>query len=499
MAISFNNIPTSTRTPGVFIETDNSRALQGLTQNPHTVLIVGTQGSDGTTEVETIKAITRENLAAGFYGPGSILTRMCERFKKVNPNTELHAMALSANGGVQASGMMKFDSGLLVSGTHNLYMLINGVKINPTLASGWSVTDVNSAVKTAINADSTLPIFVSVSASVAGSDHVVLIAQQSGTVGNYIDVRLNYYAGESNPWPWSNSGIAITSLVGGTVDPDLSDVWAVVDGEQYQYVISPYIDAANLANVENEFADRFKPLEGIPGNHWTAVRGTQASCTTLGNSRNSPHGTIMGCHGSPSGPEEWAAALGGIAAAKLNADPARPLHYLKLTGILPPAVEHRFTRTERDILLYDGIATYVVDNGGNVLIERAITTYQTNAAGTVDVSYLDVQTLYTLYEIAFQYKTRMVNRFIIPRFKLADDGAPIQPGSKIATPSIVKLETISLFTELRDQGLIENLDEFVTNLVVERNASNVNRVDVLLPPDLINQFRMFAANLQFLL
>ncbi|NQS89373.1 phage tail protein, partial [Patescibacteria group bacterium] len=151
------------------------------------------------------------------------------------------------------------------------------------------------------------------------------------------------------------------------------------------------------------------------------------------------------------------------------------------------------------ILLYDGIATYIVDGGGNVLIERSITTYQENALGLPDPSYLDIQTLATLGEIRFQYKTRMINRFIIPRFKLADDTFPVQPGSYVATPKTVKQETIALFTLLRDKGLIENLDEFIDNLVVERDLTDRNRVNVLLPADIINQFRVLAGNIQFIL
>ena len=37
--ISFNNIPDTIRTPGAYVEIDNSRALKGLIQNPHKVLI----------------------------------------------------------------------------------------------------------------------------------------------------------------------------------------------------------------------------------------------------------------------------------------------------------------------------------------------------------------------------------------------------------------------------------------------------------------------------
>lgn len=46
-------------------------------------------------------------------------------------------------------------------------------------------------------------------------------------------------------------------------------------------------------------------------------------------------------------------------------------------------------------------------------------------------------------------------------------------------------------------GLVENAELFAKNLIVERNTSDVNRLDVLLPPDLVNQLRIFALQAQF--
>ncbi len=500
MAISFNNVPDSIRTPGVNTEVDNSRALQGLVANPHKALIIGQMLDTGTAPLETIKYITSDGLADGFFGPGAVLARMCNIFKQNNPNTELHAIALSNNGGVQAENIVKFDSGYSATANTAYYLMVNGQKAYVTIASGWSVTDVNSAAVDIVSADITLPVTCSTSASATGSDHLVFMAKTSGTLGNYIDIRGNYYTGQSNPAGWSEQGIFYDSMASGAVDPDLGDTWAVIDGEQYHYIVQPYIDASNLTEIEVELRDRFTALEDNQGHGFTCVRGTQASCTTLGNTRNSPHNTIAGMYDVPNAPEEFASAWGAIGAWNLNNDPARPLHTLALTGILPPNDKASlFTRAERDILLYDGIATWTMSPGGNVQIERSITTYQTNALGGADPSYLDIQTLATLGEIRYQFKTRMLNRFIAPRMKLADDTFPVQPGSNVVTPKTVKQEIIALFAELRDAALIENLDDFVDNLVVERNSTDVNRIDCLLPPDLINQFRILAGLLQFIL
>jgi phage tail sheath gpL-like len=499
MAISFNNIPTNTRTPGVYVEVDNSRALQGLAANPHKALIVGTKIAAGTAENAVIQQITRDNLADGYYGAGSLLARMINQFKAANPNTELHAMSLSG-GTVKASNEIRFSialshaGGIVSTNNEELKLLINGTKVYTTLTSDWSLTDVVSAIQTTVNNNSQLPVTASIS---TGSGILILNAVDSGVHGNYLDARLNYYAGESDPTCFADS-VVIGGFSGGVGQPDLGDVWPVIQNDTYQYIVQPWIDAANLTEIETELADRFKPLEDKQGHGFTAVRATQASATTLGNSRNSPHNTILAANDSPTDPAEWAAVLGAIAGFNLNNDPARPLHFLQLSNILPPPTNNVFTQAERNILLFDGIATWT-ENAGSVYLERVITSYQTNAAGITDASYLDVNTLATLEEIRYQYKTRMVTRFIVPRFKLADDTFPIQPGQFITSPRGIRQEIISLFTLLRDNGLIENLQDFIDNLIVERDSSDKNRVNVLLPPDLVNQFRVLGSLLQFIL
>jgi len=496
-AISFNNIPATVRTPGSFTEVDNSRALQGLLANPHKVLLLGSKLS-GTIDADVIKAMTNDSLADGFFGEGSEIARMCNTFKKVNPNTELYAMALSdAAAGVQGTGSVSFSacmSGLSFVGTGVFYTMVGGIKAYQACQSGWSVQDVVSAQVATINAIGSMPI----TASVVGSEVVAWTAKNKGENGNDIDIRFNYYEGQEYPSQVTDIPVVVDA-VDGAGNPDIGDAWAVAAGTIYQYIGQPYTDAANLTSLENELADRFLPLEDKQGHAFGWFRGTVAQCSVKGNSRNSPHNTIMGMHNTPTCNCVAAANLVAVASEYLNGDPARPLTTLKLTQVLAPPAADRFDQSERNILLFDGIATWITDTADAVMIERCITTYQTNALGNPDASYLDVQTLATIGEIRYQYNARMNTRFIVPRFKLAGDTFPIQPGAKIAQPKTVKQEIIALFSLLQKVGLIEDLDSFITNLVVVRNTTDPNRVDVLLPPDLINQFRVLASVMQFIL
>ena len=69
----------------------------------------------------------------------------------------------------------------------------------------------------------------------------------------------------------------------------------------------------------------------------------------------------------------------------------------------------------------------------------------------------------------------------------------------MVTPNTIRAEIVSLAYDWADLGLVENIDQFSEDLVVERNLTDRTRVDVILPPDLVNQFRVFAASIQFIL
>ncbi len=503
MAISFNNIPTTLRVPGVYTEIDNSRALKGLVSNPHKVLILGQKiVTEGTAVLNTLYTISRDNLADGYFGAGSNLARMCNVFKDNNQFTEVYAMALSG-GTVMASAVIHFSvalshaGGVVSTNNEEVHLLINGSRFDLALTSGWSVGQVNSAFKTLINANSNIPCIAATNATSC----LVLSAVNSGVIGNYLDVRVNYYDGQSNPTCFADSVLISNFGVGGvgvgTVD--IGDAWTVIENEQYQHIIVPWFDDTNMDALETELTTRFKPMEDKMGHGYAVTKATYASATTEGNARNNPFTTLMAEDNSPTDPAEWAAALGGICAYELNNDPARPLHTLKMQSILPPKIANRFTMTERNLLLYDGISTFTVDSTGNVLLERICTTYQSNALSIPDASYLNIETMFTLSEIRYQYKARMISRFMVTRQKLADDTFPAQPGMNVVRPKDIKAETIDVFTDLQNKGLIENLQDFVDNLIVERNATDKDRVDVLLPPDLINQFRILAGLIQFIL
>ena len=153
---------------------------------------------------------------------------------------------------------------------------------------------------------------------------------------------------------------------------------------------------------------------------------------------------------------------------------------------------------ERNLHLFDGVATHNVDAGGNVCIEREITTYRVNSFGDADTSYLDITSPATLGHIRYVIKNRFTNRY--PRHKLADDSAldNLEPGQPVMTPKLCTQELLDIFiTELEPAGLVEDFDDYKATLDVKRDTSDRNRLNFMIHPNIINQLRVLAGLIQF--
>ena len=325
-----------------------------------------------------------------------------------------------------------------------------------------------------------------------------LTAKNKGPLGNDIDVRLNYLGalgGEATP---PGLTVAVTAMANGATAPALAAGIAALGDEPFDFIASPYTHTTSLDALKGFMDDqtgRWAWSRQLYGHVFAARRGTVSDLSTFGNARNDPHVTVMGYAASPTPPWEWAAALTAQAAKSLRIDPARPLQTLPLVGVLAPTVSARFTMSERQILLFDGVATFTTGTDGTVRIERAITTYQVNAYGQPDPSFLDVETLFTLATVLRRLRSVITTKYA--RHKLANDGTTFGAGQAIVTPKIIKAELIAQYSEMETLGLVENMAAFKANLIVERDPTDPNRLNVLYPPDLVNQLRVFAVLAQF--
>lgn len=490
-SISFNQIPVNLLTPGQYVEFDNSRAIGGLVDMPRRILLIAPMLAAGTATADVPFQISRKDAGIAALGRGSIGAGMIDALFRVTDSIETWILPVADSGaGVQAAGTLVAAGTPSEAGTLNLY--VAGRRVQTSVSLSDTAGTLAAALAAAINADADLPA----TATVSGAT-VTITSRHKGSLGNDIDLRVNYYPlSEKTP---AGITLTLTALTGGTGDPSVATALAAIGASQYNTLIMAYNDAANIALVEAELNNRWGPLTQNDGHCHIGLRGTVGSLNTALSTRNNPHITTWTCEsgGEPGPVWEKAALAGATAAYYLAIDPARPLQTLVLPQRLPAAQDKRFSRAERNNILSYGGATTLVDAGGNVVIERAVTHYKTNAGGTVDPSYRDIETMYTLSYLRYSVRARIAQKF--PRFKLAGDGTQFPPGQAVVTPKIIRAELIALFRDWQDVGLVEDPDQFKGDLLVIRNSSDPNRVDVILPPNIMNQFRVFAAQIQFIL
>jgi phage tail sheath gpL-like len=489
MPISFETIPTNLRTPGAYTEISNIGAVRGPALKTYRALLIGQRLSTGSIAAGVPKQLSSAAQARTFFGRASVLERMAIKWFANNPATEVWAIALDDNGaGVQATGTITITGTATASGTLNIY--IAGQRVQVAVVSGDVQNTIATSINTAIGLALDLPVTTGVSTNV-----VTLTARHKGELGN-VDLRVNYDATEATP-----AGVTVTLsgtvLTAGATNPVITTAVTAMADVQYDVIAHPYIDTSNLALMKTELDARWGPLEMIEGHAVTAMIGTFSALTAFGAARNDAHLTIVGVKLSPTPTYEQAAAFAGIVAYYGQIDPARPWNGLTVSGVLAPAVLDRFTQSERNLLLFDGIATQRTASDGTVQVDRIITTYQTNSAGADDISYLDANTVLTLAYLRYSLRTRFLTAY--PRHKLASDGNRFAPGQAILTPKGAKGEVVGLFRQWEELGLVEDAAQFKRDLIAEVNASDPTRLDLRISPNIVNGLHIMATQIAFVL
>lgn len=426
--------------------------------------------------------------AAGYFGRGSVLHELMRSARKANKETDMWAIALDdLAAGTAATKIFTITGPATAAGT--MALRINSELVPVGISVNDTATNIAANVVAAVTAYLDGPVTAD---NVAGV--VTFTCKHKGEFGNDVDIRVNHLRDEVLP---AGVTVVVTVGVAGTGNPDVAAALAAIATESYYSIVMPYTDTANLDKLKLELSSRFGGMDMRTGHLFAGKAGTQAGLTTFGAGRNNVHETMMGVKNPPQGAYNWAASMAAVVEFNGAIDPARSFRSLEVPGLLAPHEADRFSRPERELLLRDGISTFTVDDDGTVRIEQIITTYQTNAQGIDDVSYLKLNTKWSVDFMRYSYRVDVALAY--PRHKLADDGTDFDENQPVVTTLMLKGTIIGTARKLVKAGIQENLPEFIRKLRVLRSDVDRNRVNVVIPPNCVNQFDTFAAALQFIL
>jgi len=406
-------------------------------------------------------------------------------------------------GATAATGKISVTAPPTEAGTIHLY--IGGQHVPVNIGGTDTADDVALAIVAAIEAHDDLAVEAAIGTPVTD---VTLTCMFKGVHGNEIRVETNYYGqigGEIPPGGLTLTMPATGFLTGGAGVPEFDDLIIAMGEHEFEYVAMPYTDSTSLAAWDEEYGFGDEGRWGWKRQHFghifSAVRGTYSDLITFGSQSSPGHNSgvisIMAFEElTPTPMFEMTAAYTAKAQRALSNDPARPLQTLQLNATLPAKLHDRFNWLEINSLASTGLAIQKCWEGsGYPQIAREQTTYQLNLYGHGDDAYELVTTLATLAKILRNQRHAITSKY--PRHKLANDGTRFGPGQAIVTPGIIKAELINQYKMDEFNGLVEDTRNFKRFLLVERDPNNPNRLNVLYPPDLINQLRIFAVLAQF--
>jgi len=502
-------VPSGIHVPGSYIDINNSRAINPFATDAFRVCVFGEHDSiSPSSPPPTYERILSETDAYLLYGvsPSFELCRAALRNIVPGTNVELYCVSEPVVKVTRTARRIEvtLPSGDLKKGTLQCYQ--NGVGFTVDVVPTDSVISILQKIQATTNivSDKTVTKFA------VSSPRIVLTTIQTGissTLAPLCNGMVESYPGGpelaletavgSDIYGTPTTGRVTIVMESAAAAIDVAEHIAVLPQDVIDIFVNPYTDATNYGKLQTEVDRRFSTPVQLEGHQVITKIGTTAEMISAVSSYNDMHLTVLdGGNSRPAPAYVQSAIVAGIMASSLSEDPVIPMQAIKLIGAVSEPVENQRTYTELNTLIEAGVATSSVNAQGEVLTNRITTSY-TETDSLPDVSYRDANTIFTtsylrqslLRLIAVKYKN----------FKLADDGIRIKAGQKVITPARMTATLLGWFVQMEKRAIVENYDQFKQELLVIRHVTDRTRLDAVIPTDVINQFRVFAGELQFIL
>ncbi|MDK4624173.1 phage tail sheath subtilisin-like domain-containing protein [Kingella kingae] len=472
--ISFDTIPNSIRVPGQYIEFNTRNAVQGLPQNPQSVLLLAPMLTSGTQPSLTPVQLFSDVEAGELFGRGSWVQLMVKQAFSNNAYLDLtviglpdHSAGVAATGSVVLSGTAQTAAAVEIS--------IGGVNISVAVTSGQTAAQTVQKWVAAINA-AALPVTASATAaSTTATQTLTLTAKNKGEIGNEISLSVDT----------ANSGLSaqINAMSNGARNADVQAALDKVAGKHYHIIVSPFTDDANSKALSNHLTQVSNAIEQRGAIGVTAWRGTMATGAAFTAKLNNARITCAWYKGAIESNALIAAGYAAVLA--FEEDPAKPLNTLEIKGLSVTSDENTPLFNECNNALYNGLTPLTVV-ANKVQIMRAVSTYTKSATNVDDPSLLDITTIRTLDYVRRSVKERIALRF--PRDKLSDRLLPK-----------IRSEILDVLIKLEQAEIIENAEVNKAKLIVSRSLQDANRVNAVIPSDVVNGLHVFAGRIDLIL
>lgn len=468
--VEFDVIPSAIRNPGVYSEYNTKGAVSTLPNNPISVLIVAPASISMTTAFSSPAKIFSDIEAGHLFGEGSMAHLMARQAILNNPNIQLTVIGLADNTqGVAAFGKATLTGTATTDGVATV--TLSGKAYQTRISKGEADSAIITRLVALANADPLCPVV----ASVDSGRNFKGVVKSKGEFGNEFNIEIHCSA--------EGLRTAVTEFSSGAGNAEIAAALASVAGEHFNVIVSPFSNTAAATALRTHLETVSSPTEKKPAIGVLGFKGTMASGTTFTSSINSERITVAWYKGATEPNGVLAAGFAAVIAGE--EDPARPLNGLEIKGLKEVDSTQVPTFSEFNQALYNGLSPLEVVNH-RVQIKRAITTYTRSASNVDDPSLLDLTTIRTLDYVRYAVEQRIALRF--PRSKLND---------RIAKK--VRSEILDVLLRLEEAEIIEHVKEHKAKLQVVRSNVDVNRLDCVIPADVVNGLHVVANRIDLIL
>lgn len=458
------NLPSSTRRPVAAHTMDFTSSARGLTPVARRLAIVAAMTSAGSATVAEPVQVTSEVDARELFGTGSECALMVAAVNKAVRKVkrqhgggapEIWVSPVADAGGTAA--VHRFAFGGTSTEAADVVLRICGRTVRTGIASGVAAAAVATAVDLKIDA---IADDLPVTAAVASSTNVDLTARQTGVNGSDIVISV-----ESLP-----AGITCTpsEQTAGLGAPTLTTSLASLLDKQYLAIVVADHTSTEVTALTTHLTNAWDSIEKKFGHGFMGETGTISTATTLASGANDETLCIASAEAFRDLPYEIAAQ---VAAMSLTVEKPSFNYNLTELDLYGPPIASAYNSTEIETALAGGVTPLSLNDQGNVLMQRLVTTKTTESSAPFE-NLLDLKNSKTVAHYALQIDNVV---------------QPAMSGANLDDDFIGLIEdvVISILQAGEVAGDLHNVDQHLEDVILEVHPTIQSRLLVEVPHSVV--------------